>query len=417
MSAPFLKCKFVRRALSVTVALIGTVSVVATVDSCNSAQEHAATQPAVPSPKEDARPAWLYSNAATREVLDDLRGGEGKPPPATTPWEDFDMSGHGWIEEGTDLARVAMQELTRRDKLGLLSPADQREIDRLALADLASPIKAPGQFYIHEYLGDRWLNGKLSSDELTELYKAAIRPSLKTDRVVTQWNEVPLRFECDCFLPGRRYGQWELLAHYKGIRIDGNPVERSDTYFRDYSDPDWAFQMQGGSRGEVARTAICYSTLGSHRLEVTLQIDIRRGPSHWPEQRPIIFSEIVTLNAEFEEKPPSTLLKCYRLIQDPQHEALHYVTAAQLQMFIDHPLACLSAPAMNEFMRRRRLAETTPEEGQKLIADLLAVQKDRSHHWFPAYGDYLEWLHDQNALSDSQWKQYGAQQLGFYIRG
>ena len=286
----------------------------------------------------------------------------------------------------------------------------------MALAELSHPTVAPGTFYVRSYLGERWLSGKLPKDELAQLYENAIKPELLTDAVVMQWDNVPIRIRCECFLPTRTSMHWELQAHYKSICIDGNPVERSDKFFKDVNDPQWAFRLEGYEGWNVVTTSIPFTKLGTHEIQIKLRMDILLGYHSYPDARPIIYSKDVTLHTQFEEKVPSSAVKALRLERDKLHESLHYLSVAELKLIISNPQAPLNKSAMLEFVRRGRLEEITADENQQLIATILSLQRDRTFKWYGECGDYLEWCQTKQFLTRSQWKEYGAHQLGFCIR-
>ncbi len=353
-------------------------------------------------------------------VMEDLRHGQGvNPPPVRKELRLnpilFDVpgfiDGHGWLSEGNDLMREALSELQRREKSGKLPAANRRETDQLALAYLHKPLKTPGQYYLRQDLGDRWMAGALPADELAQFYKTAVSVTLSTDPVASESNGIPLKLNCKCNLPACSKGRWKVHGRYDSLRVDGERVELKSDPLGNMARGSYAFEfMQDVGGGGPGPALIPSQIPGKHRLDVQFTLDISAF-----EAGPVVHSESLSFSIEFAERPPSLLQQCLRFLEDPQAELLHYVSVQQLHEIIENPQAAWNRPAMLEFMRRRRLAELDPREEQLLIADLLAAQKHVWPRWAPEYGNFIEWLHDQHKLSDEQWKQYGAHQLIFFI--
>ena len=368
-----------------------------------------------------ASTAYLYPLRPTAWLLRDLRDGQGKPPPANAPAKYFPMWGHGWVQETADLSRVALDELTARDAAGKLSAGDRRAIDQLAIADLASPIHTAGQYYLREDLGTRLAAGRLPPDEQAQVYAAALQFHLSAGPVVWQWNEVPLWITRPCDLPIGRSDRWTVVGRYRAIKVDGNLVERP-AVGRYLAPNDLAFSIapyrffsDGEHADAVGSDRIPWTMLGTHRIDVELQIDVRVGPQGTVDSR-LIHSELQVLHASFTEREPPAVVKLVRLWRDPSHEAGHYLPASALDTVARHATAAASHLARAELIRRDRLSELTFDRSRRLVDDLLAVQADRLRPWHPAYGDHIEWLHGQRRLPDAQWREYGRHQLGFYVR-
>ena len=369
--------------------------------------------------------AYLYPYRPTYLVMRDLRDGEGQPPPANAPSKYFPMSGHGWVSEQVDLARVALDELLRREQVKQLSPDYRQQIDQLALSDLHRPITTPGQFYLRQNLGDRWMAGRLPAAELDQLYRAAIHVRLETDREVWQWNEVPLRLRCRCDLPNGSTGHWTLTAHYGSVEIDGKSVQVTPPNWVG-SDTQLAFQRNGevtdgddepaGQDRPVAGESIRYWALGRHQIDVTLRLDVAVGADSNDRGGRIVYGVVVPLRASFVEQAPPFIVKCVRFLLDPAGEAGHYVTPARLDWLSKHAPPGVGGLARAELMRRGRLLELSPDQSRRLVDDMLQEQADRTRVWHPEYGDYIERAHGERRLPADQWAEYGRHQLRFYVR-
>ena len=263
--------------------------------------------------------------------MDDLREGQGVSPPIVrteTRWNSiFEtptlIEFNGRIDEGNDLSREAIGELLRREKAGTLPPECRGQIDKLALADLAKPLKTPGQYYLRQNLGDRLYANTLPADEQKRLYQTALSVTLDTDPVVIQWNDVPIRLRYQCSLPNSTIYRWAIQAKYKSIRIDGESTPLSpkqwDPLIGTKANCAFGFEEET-SGGEKAYDSISYSKLGSHRIEIELQVDVRTVQGTY--EGPIIHSEVISLSTDFLEKPPSLIVKCFRYLIDPNNNAI-----------------------------------------------------------------------------------------------
>jgi len=156
--------------------------------------------------------------------MQDLKHGSGQAPPVNNPLDQQFSSSHGWLSEQVDLARVALDELIRRDKAGGLAPEYRHQIDEMALASAFSPITAPVQFYLNDELNARLGSGKLTPQEQAKIYQGAVTVSLATEPVVRQWNEVPVRVKLQTRLPRGTKDPWQIAVTYKSLRVDGKEV-------------------------------------------------------------------------------------------------------------------------------------------------------------------------------------------------
>jgi hypothetical protein len=230
--------------------------------------------------------------------MQDLKTGNGLPPPANNPLE-LSYS-HGWLRERVDLARVALYELLRRDRLGQLSPADRHTIDEMALANLTSqPFTTPVQCYLDEELSNRLITGKLTPEEQAAFYQRALLMELAVRTEAIRGMPVPVRVRFQAFLPDNMTNNtgWEIVTTYKALRIDGRPAQWSARFapehFPQYRD------LSGGWDTHDDRT-FDFETLGQHEVELDVLAEFYHGTranarnglmSHWEKR---------TLKASFE---------------------------------------------------------------------------------------------------------------------
>ncbi len=314
---------------------------------------------------------------------------------------------HGFLSEKVDLARVALHELLLRDKAGRLSVEYRRQIDEMCLANLGLPITTPVQYYLDEELSDRLQAGKLTSAQVAKIHNT-ITVSISCPPTVMQWNRVPLDVKINENHPRGSSNRRSFEIIYKSVRIDG----------KEY---DWAFDpsLRDRSRFELAallRSGLHCTVPGSHRLELDVQIDIHDGSIRAPYQNTVIHSESRTLTASFIEIEPRLLAKVIRFINDPEHEAGHYESIKLLTYQILNAHVSLRNLALTEMIRRGRLSQLSTEDNARFIDQLLAIQKDRSTPWDESFGDYIEYQRLVGKLSDSRWRQYGNEQLNFFMR-
>jgi len=345
--------------------------------------------------------------------MQDLRNGSGQSAPAGNPLElNMREFTHGWLSEKIDLARVALDELQRRDRRGKLSAKYRHQIDELALANLNIPVRTPVQIYLDRELGDRLIAGKLTADEQAKIYKGAVTMILSARPVVMQWNDVPIKIQFNTRLPNGSQNALSVEAIFKSVRIDGNDASWAPR--SRWGPPDSTF-VYGGGNIDVERY-ISYSTPGEHRIDLDIQLDIHCGSSAYPTQSPVIHSETRTISTTFVETKPDLAAKIIRILIDPSHESGHYLSIEELKYAIAKAPFFVRDLAIIEMIRRDGLGDLACEQRDFLIGRILAIQKDREQPWNGAYGDYIESLQAANELSDWQWHQYGNQQLGFYLR-
>jgi len=164
---------------------------------------------------------------------------------------------------------------------------------------------------------------------------------------------------------------------------------------------------------------ISLTTLGQHRIELDLQIDLfYTRNSGYPRGAPVIRirSEARTLSTSFLETKPTLLVKIFRFLGDPAHEGCHYIPGRWLRFWIESEPVVLRGLGATEMIRRGGLGELTADENERFIDQLLAIQKNRAEVWSGVFGDYIERQRTANRITDSQWREYGNQQLGFYVR-
>jgi hypothetical protein len=354
---------------------------------------------------------YWYQYRPTSWVMGDLKHGSGQPAPANNPLDRRAFFGHGWLSENVDLARVALDELLRRDKLGKLSPEYRQEIDELAMANMSAPITTPVQYYLNDELNDRLIEGRLTAEEQATIFQRAVTMTCSAGPTVMLWDDVPVRIGFQTCLPNSSHNGWGIEATYKSVRIDGREANWSER-------PQWAQPRSAtlyGAPTNVERLIPC-STPGLHRIDLDVQIEIHAGSTAYPDRGPVVHSEVRTLSASFSVMPPTTWVKVCRLIRDPQHEAGHYLPVRWLTIAVECGWTFPRDLAAGEMMRRGRLGQLTNDQDDHFIDQLLAIQKDRDQPWSGAFGDYIESRRASGKLPDNKWRQYGNQQLNFFLR-
>ena len=164
---------------------------------------------------------YWYQYKPTYFVMQDLKHGNGQPAPANNLLDDSD-AWRGWLMVRTsDLARVALDELLRREKRGKL-PADyRREIDEMELANMSSSATPPVADDLNEDLVSRLADGKLPADVEAKFYQRAIAPTLSVPPVVMRWDDVVFNVNVQSSIPVCK-DQLRIITAYRSIRLDGN---------------------------------------------------------------------------------------------------------------------------------------------------------------------------------------------------
>jgi hypothetical protein len=336
----------------------------------------------------------------------DLKRGSNLPPPTNYP--SFQTTTNGWLRERVDLARVAFDELIRREKAGKLSDDYRHQIEELEIANLSAPVTNPVQWYLDEDLSDRLAAGRLSPDQKANFFDQAVTMHLSADPLVMQWDDVPIQIRSQASLPDSR---WDIAATYVSACIDGNDVSW-------WNGPRWnrPFVQYLPNGPCLLAQSIPYSTLGLHRIDLTMRLDIRHLGTSSPASGPIIHSELRTLSTTFVEIPPTATMKMLRFAVDPKHEAGHYLSERVLEQAIRFPVPYFRDLAITELIRRGRLKELSGNGNASLIDGILSIQRNRAQLWITSYGDYLEEQRSTKKVSDSQWKEYGRHQLDYCVR-
>jgi hypothetical protein len=355
---------------------------------------------------------YWYQYRPTYLVMQDLKNGNGRPIPPNAPLELTMFDGHGWLSEQVDLARVALDELLRRDKVGKLSPKYRRQLDEIALANVSVPVTAPVQYYLNNEISDRLAAGKLTAEQQEKIYQHAVTVTLSTQRLVMQWDDVPIRIKFQTCLPDCSNRGWEAELTYKSVRIDGQHVAWST--IRRFREQNYA-SLSGRQSTDVDRW-VSYTTVGKHRIDLDVQIDIHYGSSPYSGKGPVVRSELHTLTTSFEEAKPTFLVRAIRFLGDPAHEGRHYLSFRWLSSDIGSGSVPLRDLAFTELVRRSRLGELTTDEHNHLVDQLLGIQKNRAQPWNGAFGDYIEGERAASKLPDPEWRQYANHQLGFHMR-
>ena len=347
---------------------------------------------------------WYHYRPASM-LMYDLRHGSGLPPPPNNPLEPKSFWNHGWPEEQVDLARVALDELLKRDEDGKLSARYRHEIDKMALANLYSPVGAPLEHDLDVELTKRLWTRKLSIEEQARIYKNAVALTLAAQPTVIRWDPVPVDIQVVTRLPGRDTAGLRVDANYRSVRIDG--AEAS------WSNGRWVQERYdsviGGQSGKFQRLLSCGS-LGSHRIDLDVDVDICTPGGG------IIHRERRTLTSSFVVIKPPLTVKLARFVCDPPHQAGHYLSLSWLHSIIAHGPVALRDLAAAELVLRDSHGELPDSDVTLFVGQLLAFQKDITRQWSGMFGDYIEELRATHRLPNADWRRYQQLQLRFYLR-
>jgi len=254
-----------------------------------------------------------YQFRSTTLVMQDLRTGSGRPPPnRNTPLSTQGM-GHGSPEERVDLARVALDELLRREKAGHLPEQDRNAIAELALGVQQSwPKLSPVQYHLLDYLDERIVAGDLTAEQQDRFYGPALDEQLTVRPVVLAGDDVPMRLALKHAWAFR--GNWLVDFKYQSVDVDGRSVPLSP------APESYPLMVVGGgqqSDDKVGdnRTAPCPS-IGHHLLNAMILLRIHYGGNTFPENGPVMRSVTLKLSTPFEVAAPSTQ-SAVKLIDDP----------------------------------------------------------------------------------------------------
>ena len=347
---------------------------------------------------------YWYHYRTNSQLMHDLKSGSGLPSPANNPLET--SWSNGWRQQQVDLARVALYELLARDKAGKLSAEHRHEIDELALANLYSPVSGAARYALDGELTARLSSGKLTLDQQATIYKNAIAMTLAAQRVVVQWDSIPIQIDLRTCLPRDSGGGFNVQTTYLSLGIDGKEVNWSKQPW-----PQSAYDsIYGGSGIKKIERLISYTTPGRHRIDLDVQIDIIHG-----SPGPIIHSERRKLSTTFVEIKPPLIVKFVRFLHDPRHEAGHYLPLGWLESLASSGKVSFRDLAVSEMVRRDRLGELPTAGTNWLVDQLLAIQENPTRPWSGEFGDYIEDLRGAGRFPSAKWHQYGWNQLRFYL--
>lgn len=347
---------------------------------------------------------YWYQYRPTYFVMQDLKHGDGLPPPANHPRYQLRYQVAS-ISDDVDLARVALDELLRRDKAGTLPKKYREQIDEYALANLSRPATtAAVQEHLDEELVERLFAGKLSVDHKFATFQKALVASMTTDPFVMRWDAVPLRIS---FAPN---GLQASVA-FKSIHIDGRDVP-------------WA---NVSSWGEGVMVDVSEGTnvteqrwipdlaLGNHRIDLDMQINFAAiSPSgRWLLGQ----TESRRLTARFTVITPTAPMTILRFASNPVREALHYVPEDLLLEIVSNLPDYFSNLAALEMIHRDRIGELRGQTDHVFVEEILEIQQNPDRLWDTTYGDYLELLRAAKRLTDQQWQRYERQQVQIRWRG
>jgi len=237
-----------------------------------------------------------YQFRPTSWVMNDLRTGSGLPPPkVNTPITRVTM-GHGWVRERVDLARIALEELRRREKAGRLSESFRNQLVEMGLAvQRSAPNLAPVQYDLLDYLSERMVAGDLTADQQARFYRPATDARLTARAVVIEGDEVPIRL----WTPGWWVGgnSWAVTVTYKSVAIDEQAITLSP------QPPTYPIWITNDFRDD--RRAPC-PHLGHHLLKVTALLTVHHGDTGYPDRGAIVHSATLDLSAPFDVFPRSS---------------------------------------------------------------------------------------------------------------
>jgi len=206
---------------------------------------------------------WYHFRSAA-SVMQDLKTGSGRPPPKIRTRVTSATWSHGWVRERVDLARVAFEELLRREKAGNLPDQYRKEIAELGLAIQQTwPNMTPVQYDLLDDLSERAAAGLLTSEQQARFFQPADNVQLKVRPIVIEGDEIP--FELTRPLWGLS-GQWMVSYRYESVQIDDRKVPLSPR-FPLSNLPD-------------SRTIPCPS-IGKHSLNIVVDLNILRGSSSY----------------------------------------------------------------------------------------------------------------------------------------
>ncbi|HZL37738.1 MAG TPA: hypothetical protein VFC78_20645 [Tepidisphaeraceae bacterium] len=227
---------------------------------------------------------YWYQYRQTASVFRDLKEGNGKPAPENNPLEAESWYTHGWMIEQVDLARVAFDELQRRDLAGKLTAGQRREITELELANEDGAIVAPAQYYLNKDLYDRAAAGTLNVDEQRTFFDRIAAFSVASRPVVAAGHAVPIRIR---YHTAMFPSPWEIVTTIKSVRIDGQPAGFSPTFGNQWLAGGWTLDDD---------RRVNSAPIGLHHLEIELSFDVHPGG----RDHSIIHSKTRTLETQFK---------------------------------------------------------------------------------------------------------------------
>jgi hypothetical protein len=216
---------------------------------------------------------------------------------------------HGFPWESVDLARVALDELLRREGAGHLPDRDRNAIVELGLGVQQSwPNLSPVQYHLLDYLNDRILAGDLSAEQLDRFYRPALAEKLSVRPVVFAGEDVPIRVGMDrAWACG---GNWLVEYTYQSAQVDQQPATLSPP------PPPSVRAAEYGSQDQPDERTVPCPPIGHHVLNLTLLVKVRYGHHTFPEHGPVMRSVTLNLSTPFEVAAPSAE-NAIKLIADP----------------------------------------------------------------------------------------------------
>jgi hypothetical protein len=242
----------------------------------------------------------FYQWKPTFMVMRDLRTGSGRPSPGVdTPLtRSIGNTGHGWVRERVDLARIAFEELLRRDKAGKLSATYRHEIEEMALASQTPNSQIPLWWDLSDYLSERMIAGDLSADQQARFYQRSATLTLNVRPTILLGDDVPIRMKHEIYLPCPK-GEVEWLANTtcKSLKVNGDTLP---------SFLSWdALKLTPAEQSPDERLLPC-SVPGHYQIDATVLYEIYVGPSGNAERGKLLHVEVRTASANFDVVAPTT---------------------------------------------------------------------------------------------------------------
>jgi hypothetical protein len=247
-----------------------------------------------------------YAWHSTSSVLNDLRTGSGKPKPNIGERLEYPGSGHGWVEEDVDLARVALDELIRREENGNLPVSYRNQIIAIALSTLSKRPTTPVDYHLREYLSQAEDAGNLSAEQKAAFFDSMTVMTFSVRPRVSFGADVPLQITVAESPLSRQHWAGFLTGHE--VDID----DRAAAVYPPVPEYPLGTAVYGGI--ELKGAIVCYlrGAIGSfapghHVAQLKATIEIKHGPiygsSNQVNETPASCTKELSLKAELDVLP------------------------------------------------------------------------------------------------------------------